>query len=210
MMQLLKPFCKIITALLLFSCNQHPEKTSVRPLPVDSLQKNPYINMDVSPMDISWCPANYPIEKMQGNDSLKLIARISYSRPHKKDRIIFGKSAESLCPYERPWRLGANEATEITLFENVSIAGKNLNKGTYVIYCIPHADRWTIIFNSNLYTWGLHIQESKDIFKTEVPVMEQSPALEDFTMVFQNTDTGADLLIAWDNVKTVLPFTFVQ
>ena len=210
MMQLLKPFCKIITALLLFSCNQRTEKTSGRPLPEDSLQKNPYINMDVSPMDISWCPANYPIEKMQGNDSLKLMARISYSRPHKKDRIIFGKSAESLCPYEMPWRLGANEATEITLFENVNIAGKNLNKGTYVMYCIPHADRWTIIFNSNLYTWGLHIEESKDIFKTEVPVMEQSPALEDFTMVFQNSDTGADLLIAWDNVKTVLPFTFVK
>ena len=46
---------------------------------------------------------------------------------------------------------------------------------------------------------------SKDIFKTEVPVAEQSPVLEDFTMVFQPAASGADLIMAWGNIKVVLP-----
>ncbi len=177
----------------------------------DSLQQNnPYTNPDRSPMDMAWCPANYPIEKMQGNDSLKLTARIVYSRPHKKGRKIFGADSTALCPYGKPWRLGANEATEIVFFESVNIAGHNIDRGMYVMYCIPHEDHWTIILNSNLYTWGLHIDESKDIFKTDIPVSVQSPVVEDFTMVFTETKSGADLLMAWDNVKAVLPITFAK
>ena len=198
--------------ILLFSCNRNENKLPSGKHAADSnLQnKNPYIDPDLSPLDMSWCPANYPVDKMQGNDSLRLIARLVYSRPFKKGRQIFGDTAQSLCPYGKPWRLGANEATEITLFENVSIEGKNIPKGTYVMYCIPYPDRWMIIFNSNIYTWGLHINAAKDIFKAEVPVMKQLPALEQFTMVFQNTATGADLLMGWDNVKAVLPFTFAK
>lgn len=169
---------------------------------------NPYVNADQSCLDLSWFPVDYPIEKMKGNDSLHLIAKLTYSRPHKKGRVLFGESAESLCAYGVPWRLGANEATEIDLFENVNIAGQNIPKGTYVVYCIPHADRWTIIFNTNLHTWGLHINTAKDIFKTDIPVLKQDPALEEFTMVFKENSTGADLIMAWDNVKTVLPIVF--
>ena len=193
------------------SCNEKNElKKEKEVINLDTAIKsdNPYVKADQSYLDMSWFPVNYPIEKMKGNDSLHLIAKLIYSRPHKKGRILFGESAESLCAYGIPWRLGANEATEIELFENVNIAGKNIPKGSYVLYCIPHADRWTIIFNSNLHTWGLHINQAKDIFKTDVPVLKQEPALEDFTMVFKENTTGADLVMAWDNVKTVLPIVF--
>ncbi|MEJ7610764.1 MAG: DUF2911 domain-containing protein [Ferruginibacter sp.] len=196
---------------LLFSCkNENTAKTKT-PEYADTLRNpNPYVSTDQSPMDMAWCPTDYPVQKMKGNDTLPLIARIIYSRPQTKGREIFGESNTSLCPYGKPWRLGANEATELDLVENVSIAGKNIPKGLYVMYCIPHADRWTIILNSNLYTWGLHIKEDKDVFRTDIPVMTQSPRVENFTMAFQQTSTGADLVMAWDNVKTVLPLTYAK
>ena len=206
-LRILLPFL-FITFL---SCNEKNElKKDKEADNLDSAIKsnNPYVNQDQSYLDMSWFPVDYPIEKMKGNDSLHLIAKLIYSRPHKKGRILFAESKESLCAYGVPWRLGANEATEIELFENVNIAGQNIPKGSYVLYCIPHADRWTIIFNSNLHTWGLHINTAKDIFKTDVPVLKQEPALEDFTMVFKENTTGADLIMAWDNVKTVLPIVF--
>ena len=206
-LRILLPFL-FITFL---SCNEKNElKKDKEADNLDSAVKsnNPYVNQDQSYLDMSWFPVDYPIEKMKGNDSLHLIAKLIYSRPHKKGRILFAESKESLCAYGVPWRLGANEATEIELFENVNIAGQNIPKGSYVLYCIPHADRWTIIFNSNLHTWGLHINTAKDIFKTDVPVLKQEPALEDFTMVFKENTTGADLIMAWDNVKTVLPIVF--
>jgi len=206
-LRILLPFL-FITFL---SCNEKNElKKDKEADNLDSAVKsnNPYVNQDQSYLDMSWFPVDYPIEKMKGNDSLHLIAKLIYSRPHKKGRILFAESKESLCAYGVPWRLGANEATEIELFENVNIAGQNIPKGSYVLYCIPHADRWTIIFNSNLHTWGLHINQAKDIFKTDVPVLKQEPSLEDFTMVFKENTTGADLIMAWDNVKTVLPIVF--
>ncbi len=206
--------CVLFFCLIIFSCEQKPvNNADNKRLSTDSaLQRNnnSYVNEDQSPMDMSWCPANYPVEKMKGNDTQKLVARVIYSRPRKKDRKIFGSTTENLCVYGKPWRLGANEATEIDFFENVIIAGKNIAKGTYIIYCIPHADSWTIILNSNLYTWGLHIKETNDIFKTDIPVIQQSPAIEDFTMVFLDTATGADLLMTWDNVKAVLPVIFAK
>ena len=201
----------ILFTLFIFSCTSAIKKDNKAAISIDSLKNttNPYVKIDQSPLDISWCPENYPIEKMKGNDSLKLIAKLIYSRPHKKGRSLFGEAKENLCAYDVPWRLGANEATEIQFFENVNIAGKNILKGTYVLYCIPHADRWTIIFNSNLNTWGLHINNSKDIFKFDIPVMKQEPQIEDFTMFFQDIKTGANLVMAWDNVKTVLPIIFL-
>ena len=196
--------------LIIFSCNTVTPKDTFTNKTADTIKadSNPYVNMDQSPMDMSWCPTDYPVEKMKGNDSLKLIAKLIYSRPHKKGRQLFGDSKESLCLYGNPWRLGANEASEIEFFENVNIAGTNTAKGRYVLYCVPYTDRWTIILNTNLNTWGLHINETKDIFKTDIPVLQQTPSLEDFTMIFETTATGANLVMAWDNVKTTLPIIF--
>jgi Protein of unknown function (DUF2911) len=196
-------------ALIIFSCNQKESTNDNKQSPTDSLQNNvaALVKSDQSTMDMSWCPANYPLEQMQGNKQ-KLIARVIYSRPHKKGRKIFGNSPESLCVYGKPWRLGANEATEITFFENVNIAGKNIEKGTYVLYCIPNESKWTIILNTNLYTWGLHIDETKDIFRTDIPTIKQTPSIEDFTLFFEDTKTGCNMVMVWDNVKTILPMVF--
>lgn len=191
------------------SCNQKENTKGNKQSPNDTLQSNvtTLVNPDQSSMDISWCPADYPLEQMQGNKQ-KLIARVIYSRPHKKGRKIFGATAESLCVYGKPWRLGANEATEISFFENVNIAGKNIEKGAYVLYCIPNENKWTIILNTNLYTWGLHIDETKDIFKTDIATIKQAPSIEDFTLLFEDTKTGCNMVMAWDNVKAILPIVF--
>ncbi len=168
---------------------------------------NPYATHDQSPMDMSYFPQDYPVLRMNGTDSVKLLARVIYSRPQKKGRNIFGDTEKSLRQYGKEWRLGANEATEIEFFKPVTIAGKKIDKGRYIIYCIPYPDKWTIILNSNLYTWGLHMDATKDIFKTDIPTSEQSPVIEDFTMVFEPASYGTDLLMTWDNVKAVLPIS---
>ena len=193
---------------LLTSCNSGgaPGKLSGS---IDTLQKKEYTNSyatnDQSPLDICYFPQDYPVLKMNGTaDSSGLLARVIYSRPQKKSRIIFGSSPRTLCQYGKEWRLGANESTEIEFFKNVTVNKKKIAKGRYVIYCIPYPDKWSIILNSNLFTWGLHMDKAKDIFNVDVLTTLQSPALEDFTMVFESADQGANLIMAWDNVKAVL------
>ncbi len=194
--------------LFILSCNNAENKKKEDSPPVNSIPQNEFAGPDQSPMDMAYLPSNFPLLKMKGKDSVPVIARIIYSRPHKKGRKIFGTGSENLCRYGEPWRLGANEATEIEFFRQVAFGGQTVQPGRYVMYCIPHPDKWTIILNTNLYSWGLHINPDYDVFKVDVPVKELSPSLEDFTMVFLPAESGSDLLMAWDNVKVLLPIRY--
>ena len=190
-------------------------RTAIAPVvkSADSLSllgaKNPYSAVDQSPMDVSYYPEGYPQIKMAMPQQIAgPIARVIYSRPHKKGRTIFSNSENSLCQYGKPWRFGANESTEIEFYEPVVINNKNLPAGRYALYCIPNQDKWVLVVNSNVHSWGLNIDPTKDLVRIELPVQEQKPALEDFTMVFKPAYYGADLIMAWDNIKAVLPINF--
>lgn len=203
-------FLVILTSVLQPSCksrgSEAPNISAKDSL--KALVGNQYQHIDQSPMDISYCPVEYPQNKMKGIVSGGPVARVIYSRPHKKGRVIFSNDANSLCQYGKPWRLGANESTEIEFFKPVMVAGKNVSPGRYALYCIPHPDKWELVFSSNIDSWGLHIDESKDLFKIEAPVQQQASVVEDFTIVFQDRHDGADLLMTWDNVKVQVPITF--
>jgi hypothetical protein len=159
--------------------------------------------LDKSPMDMSYYPVDYPKLKMAGNAE-PLIARVIYSRPQKNNRTIFG----DLIKYGSIWRLGANEATEIEFFKDVTITNKKVQKGRYVIYCIPHENNWTLVLNDDLYTWGLKIDSAKDEYKFTIPVAKTRFPYELFTMEFEKADKGMQLNMEWDSVKASLPITW--
>ena len=162
-------------------------------------------SLDKSPMDMSYCPVNYPVLKIQNKVTEPLVARITYSRPQKNGRTVFGELVE----YDKVWRLGANEATEIELFKDVQIGNNSLKKGRYTMYAIPEPEKWTIIFNKETDIWGaFQYNEKKDVCRTEVKTEKQQDTTEAFTMVFEKTDSGAKLVMSWDNVIAVLPITF--
>ncbi len=160
-------------------------------------------DLDKSPLDFSYYPVDYPQLKMTGRTSQPLIARVIYSRPSVDGRKIFG----DVLQFGKPWRLGANEATEIEFFQPVIIQNKRIDAGRYVLYAKPYPDHWTIIFNSELYTWGLKIDSTKDIFKVDIPVTRLSRSIPVFTMQFSDDANGSALLMGWDSVHTSLPFT---
>lgn len=158
--------------------------------------------VDKSPMDMSYYPAGYPVSKIQDKPTEPLVARVIYSRPAKNGRVVFG----DLLEYGKVWRLGANEATEIEFYQNVKIGSAKVKKGRYTLYCIPYADKWTMILNKETDTWGSFKYDiKKDVARTDVPVQKQTEVTEAFTMTFEKTTTGPALIIAWDNVKISLP-----
>jgi len=165
---------------------------------------NSYAPVDISPMDMSYYPANYPQLKMGNNTNTAPLARIIYSRPHLQGRKLF----QDVLKYGEPWRLGANEATELELYNDASIQDRKIKAGRYVLYCIPQPDKWTIILNSNIDSWGLKPDPSKDIARFVIPVRQTTNHLEYFTMIFEKTNGGADLLMAWDNLEARLPISF--
>ncbi len=166
-------------------------------------QQNP-TDLDKSPMDMSYCPANYPILKMNGKTTEPPVARLVYSRPQKSGRVIFG----SLVKYGQVWRLGANEATELEFFRNVKINGKTVPKGRYTFYAICQDNKWTLIINKEKDIWGLAYNPNKDLLRVDVPVQQMSTSVEALTMYFETITGGAHLIILWDQVKVVLPISY--
>ena len=162
-------------------------------------------SIDASPMDMSYYPNRYPVLKIQDKTTETPVARVIYSRPQKNGRTIFGELLE----YGKVWRLGANEATEMEFFRDVVINEIKIKKGRYTLYGIPNAEKWTLIINKETDTWGsFKYNDKNDLVRIEVPVLIQTEITETFSMVFDKTGTGANLVIAWDTIKINLPIMF--
>ena len=126
--------------------------------------------------------------------------RVIYSRPAKKEREVFGK----LIPYGKVWRLGANEATEIKFYQDVTIGGKLVKAGTYALFAIPNTIEWTFILNSDLDHWGAYsYKESLDVVRFTAPVKLTEEAIENLSIAFEKAAANAAVMrIGWD--KTVV------
>jgi hypothetical protein len=161
--------------------------------------------VDKSPMDMSYYPSNYPILKIQDKMPEPLAIRLVYSRPQKNGREVFG----GLVEYGQIWRLGANEAVEIEFFRDVKIGSFKVKKGRYTMYALPREDKWTMILNRDTDTWGaFKYDERKDVLRVDVKTEKQADVTESYSMYFEKSGSGANLMIVWDNIKTTLPIGF--
>jgi hypothetical protein len=167
--------------------------------------QSPPSSMDKSPLDMSYYPANYPVLKIQDKVTEPLVARVVYSRPQKKGRKLFGEVVE----YGQVWRLGANEATEIEFFRDVSIDNKKVKKGRYTLYALVDTEKWTLILNKETDTWGaFRYDAQKDVMRTIVPVQKSAGIAEIFSMEFEKIKNGAKLVITWDDISVELPISW--
>lgn len=142
-------------------------------------------------------PSPMAVAKMKKDDAY---IKVTYCQPHLRNRKMIGEQE----PYGKVWRLGANEATEITLTKDVKMGGKEVKAGTYSMFAIPEKDQWTIILNSELGLWGAYeYDESKDVTRIEVPVQKSSEKYEPFTIKFN--ETGTAMMMMWDETMVEVP-----
>ena len=68
--------------------------------------------------------------------------RLDYGQPHLRGRAIY---TDSLVPYDKPWRTGANNATTIETDLDLVIGGKAVPRGKYVIETLPARSGWKLL-----------------------------------------------------------------
>ena len=90
-----------------------------------------FSELDKSPMDM----IEFPSSISQTNK----LARILYSRPQLR-----GRDVSTLVPDGKLWRLGANEATELTLYSDMKLNDKSIPAGSYTLYAIPAEKKMTL------------------------------------------------------------------
>ena len=146
-----------------------------------------------------------PLETVGLDDS---DVSITYSRPFKNGRLIFGNASnEALVPYENYWRTGANRHTYIENNIDLNIDGNTLSAGKYSMYTIPGENEWEVFFNSNVNYFGVsRPNESDDILSVKVPVVKLLNEIEQFTIEFENDSIFNYISLKWDLTKVVIPF----
>lgn len=119
---------------------------------------------------------------------------ISYGRPYLK-----GRKLDQIEAYGQVWRLGADEATKLTVSAKTRIGELDLEPGSYSLFAIAGADKWTIIVNKVADQWGaFSYKQTDDLGRFDVPVKPVSPPVEQFTIsLAKQSDSTATLTFAW-------------
>src|SRR4051794_27238622 len=130
---------------------------------------------------------------------------ITYGRPYLKGR---GFGSE-VAPYGQVWRLGADEATKLTISSSAKVqGGPELAAGSYSLWTIPAKDKWTFIVNKQADVWGTNYDQSSDLARFDVPVRKTTPT-EEFTIaVTKKSEKSVEISFAWGTQMASFVLTF--
>jgi hypothetical protein len=145
--------------------------------------------------------------------------KVTYGRPYMRGRTVFGEAndtAPPLVPFGQVWRTGANEATEITATGPLLVAGERLPAGTYSVFTEPGPRRWRIHFSPQLGLDGTGLltaegftpdvyDAARDVLVVDAPSSPMEEAVDQFTIAFESSDTGADMVLRWETTEVRVP-----
>ncbi|SEM07626.1 Protein of unknown function [Aquimarina amphilecti] len=129
---------------------------------------------------------------------------LEYSRPSKRNRIIFGE--KGIIPFGELWRTGANAATKISFSNDLTIFNTTIKKGSYAILTKPGQSTWEIHFYPyESGTWNSYVNK-KPIASFNTKSIQKNDVSESF-LIYIDTITldSAKLLFTWDTTKIILP-----
>jgi hypothetical protein len=131
---------------------------------------------------------------------------VEYSSPAVAKRAIWGY----LVPFDKVWRAGANQATNIVFGTDVTIGDAKISRGRYALFLIPkNGNTWTAVINSDFSQWGTYqYSEAKDLVRIDVKVdvlVKPTERLK-FEIEEKGLEQGA-IVFEWERKRVTIPFT---
>jgi Protein of unknown function (DUF2911) len=124
--------------------------------------------------------------------------KTNYSSPRMKGRKVYGE----LVPFGEVWRTGANEATTFVASSDVMVGGKAVPAGSYTIFSVPTADKWTLIINKKTGEWGIPYKyESDELARVDMNVSKLPAPVENFTIAYDKSAGGCTLRLDWETTR---------
>src|SRR5271168_4032220 len=124
--------------------------------------------------------------------------KTDYSSPRMKGRKIYG----DLVPFGEVWRTGANEATTFVASADVMVGGKAVPAGSYTIFTVPGADKWTLIVNKKTGEWGIPYKyESDELVRVDMKVSKLPAPVENFTIAYDKSGSSCSLRMDWETTR---------
>lgn len=130
---------------------------------------------------------------------------IHYGAPSVKGRAIWG----DLVPYGEVWRTGADEATILSISQDILLSGTIVPSGNYAFFTIPNKDKWKVIINKVSDQWGAFNYDSKE----DIAVIEISPNISNelteqlhFSINKQSESKG-EIVLKWEYLVLRIPIS---
>jgi len=139
---------------------------------------------------------------------------ITYGRPFTtkpgttEARKIWG----GLVPYDKPWRMGADEATALITQKPIEIGGKTIPAGAYTLYMLPsETGASQLVFSTGLGGWGIPVDTKHDLAQVDLTKSALDKPMDQFTMAIgKNTVGGGVLKLSWESTEFSVPFTVAK
>ncbi len=182
-------------------------------LSVSVLSAQDFADVDKSPLDAAYYPARAAFRAFAKTDSAAMAMepkiRVLYSRPYKKGREVWGGD---LAPYGEPYRLGANETTEITFFAPVKIGDRLVPAGRYTVGAIPNADKWEVFFSLDVDGWGVYAYKPEhNVATITAPTGKVDEVIENFSISLYEASPGTvHLKMGWDTTVVEVPIQLLS
>lgn len=140
---------------------------------------------------------------------------ITYGRPFSvhprkggEPRKVWGGE---LAPWDKPYRLGADEATTILTEHPLEIQGKIIPAGIHTLYMVPSENGASkLAFSKKVGGWGVPVNVDNDVARFDLTKEGLSTPVDQLTIVVKNSNPaalGGTIEISWEKTKFSLPFT---
>lgn len=144
---------------------------------------------------------SYPRDQApEGAQPLKI--RIDYGQPHLRGRRLH---TDSLVPYDKPWRTGANDLTTLTTDVDLIVGGATVPKGTYVLFTLPSRAGWKLVFQRHVNQSATEYDVANDVVRVDLRRRERTEPVESLTIwLIPSTQPGparGELRVAWGNFE---------
>jgi hypothetical protein len=126
---------------------------------------------------------------------------VNYGSPAARNRKVMGE----LVPFDKIWRMGANEATSLTTELPILIGGKEVPAGAYSLFVTPSKDKWVLQINKTTGVWGIPYKPEYDatiLTTVDMKVETTTGApLDRFMITLDRVGTDNVLVCEWENTK---------
>lgn len=133
------------------------------------------------------------------------LIKLDYGQPHLRGRKLL---TDSLVPYDKPWRTGANAATTLTTDVDLMLGGKLVPKGKYVVQTFPSRSGWKLLIQKEVDpppAADLPYDPKNDFARIDLRQTQSATPVESLTMwLIPSRKPGSpqgELVIAWGNIS---------
>ena len=131
--------------------------------------------------------------------------RIDYGQPHLRGRRLL---TDSLVPYDKPWRTGANGATMLTTDVDLIVGGATVPRGKYVLQTMPSRGGWKLLIQKDMgqspMMAAMNYDPANDIARVDLRETTLPTPLESLSIwLIPSREPGpprGELRLAWGTV----------